>query len=508
MGRFTRRDFLRAGGAAFAASMVGWPSTAHADWGDFPAPLPSSPWPSTPPNYKVLEIFLYGGVSPWETFYHRPGLADPWYGQLPQINALSWACTGSPSPNSQTQSFSNDGGSIHLGPLTKPIWSSYITQRMRLVTLKHGLEPHEAAIPYSITGHVLGRPNFSSLGAAISHRYKSLGSTTPVSYVFMPNNLGVAGDNFQAVDATGMHGGEHRPLKLLVGPGSDSFISRLQRPGMNGSNRDELFNYYRAWYRDRLRWRGGSADADLIRSKGFGAYDSSANTLVNATDLHTLLGTVPLALQDTLECPIGGATMKSDRTGSSILAAAKLLTTAEAAGGARHVCVVDGGVNHYGGAAYDTHGTNIPGTAINLWTTLDALASVIEDPASPDPDKISLDDTLIVLKTEFGRDPINSGGGRNHWPQGYVNMLIGGPVEAPTGSVKNVVGIINNSGFADDNNHYTPSDLQAALHIAAGIFPFESENFGVGDMGPKIKRASEQETAVELWKQILLGQTS
>jgi len=255
----------------------------------------------------------------------------------------------------------------------------------------------------------------------------------------------------------------------------------------------------------------GTPTEEIIRNRGFGAYDASAETLVNATSLQGILRDTPLAIGSTLECPVNGMTPETDKTTASINAAAKLLTTPLSSGGARHVCVVDGGLRmpRPGGAAYDTHngeGGNIASTAVNLWTVLDALANVISDPASPDANKINLDDTLIVLKTEFGRTPIPNGDGRDHWPSGYVNALIGGPVLSD--GTKNVIGEMNDAGVALDDNHYTPTDLQAALHVAAGIFPFEPENFGIGDVGSRVRRATEEETTIALWNHILLGQTA
>jgi hypothetical protein len=54
----------------------------------------------------VLEIFLYGGLSPWETFYVVPTLADPWRSFRGAIDDITWpaGCNG-PSTNTLTQSF-------------------------------------------------------------------------------------------------------------------------------------------------------------------------------------------------------------------------------------------------------------------------------------------------------------------------------------------------------------------------------------------------------------------
>ena len=58
-----------------------------------------SPGPHPVGGYKVLEIFMYGGVSPWETFYVRGGIADPFFGMDAATADLDWSatCTGIPS---------------------------------------------------------------------------------------------------------------------------------------------------------------------------------------------------------------------------------------------------------------------------------------------------------------------------------------------------------------------------------------------------------------------------
>jgi hypothetical protein len=42
---------------------------------------------------------------------------------------------------------------------------------MRVLVLRHDFEPHEAAIPLSLTGLPPGNPRFAGLGAAIEHRF-------------------------------------------------------------------------------------------------------------------------------------------------------------------------------------------------------------------------------------------------------------------------------------------------------------------------------------------------
>ena len=66
---------------------------------------------------------------------------------------------------------------------------------------------------------------------------------------------------------------------------------------------------------------------------------------------------------------------------------------------------VNGGFLQVTGAAggYDTHDYCAETQARNLFATLKALMDVIAAPGDTAPDKINLDETLIILNTDFGR---------------------------------------------------------------------------------------------------------
>src|SRR5688500_5205492 len=79
-----RRTFMSLlGGAAGAAVVMRATRTAHADtFGAFPEGKAGVQLPETVRAKKVLEIFLYGGLSPWETLYFvrdygKPDNPDP-----------------------------------------------------------------------------------------------------------------------------------------------------------------------------------------------------------------------------------------------------------------------------------------------------------------------------------------------------------------------------------------------------------------------------------------------
>ena len=506
MKKLKRRQFIKTvgkGAAALGISMA-VPRTAFAAWGDFAGP--SVVWPSGLPNTKVLEIFLYGGLSPWETFYVRPPLT--WRNFQPEISGLSWSCSGPPSSATETRSFHNDalGQAVHLGPMTKPLWRNDIVNRMRLVVLQHDLLPHEAAIPYALTGLRLGRPQLAGLGAPIQRRFmETTPRALPYSYVCIPRVFSFPGDNLQATTAIGVHPGTSRPLALRIGAGTDSLVTLLERSNVDAGS-DAVLNHYRARYRDQLRHLGTGSPA---RSKGFAAYDSSAESLLSASALRTLLTTAPLTLRTDVACAHPGSPPMPnppiDNIPGTAIRTAAFLLTRPGADAARYVCVVDGGLREAsGGGGYDTHNTgHVTDTAVNLWNTLSALADVIQDPTQPiDPNKINLNDTMIVLTTEFGRTPARIGNGRDHWPNGYVNVLIGGPITS-----SGIAGAIRDaSGIADASNVFSATDIRAAVLLSVPIDPFADGNFGVGDVSASLRVTGvggEDQTSARIRRQIL-----
>jgi hypothetical protein len=147
---------------------------------------------------------------------------------------------------------------------------------------------------------------------------------------------------------------------------------------------------------------------------------------------------------------------------------------------ASYVCVSDVGLYEAsGGGGYDTHTQNALDTATNFDNLLSALLEIINAPGEGDPTKIDLDDTLIILNTEFGRTPEPQGGsGRNHHPYGFVTSFIGGPI---TAAHKGVSGAIGRDGMATPAQSATPSENRMAALLALGIWPFAPEGFNVSD---------------------------
>ena len=162
------------------------------------------------------------------------------------------------------------------------------------------------------------------------------------------------------------------------------------------------------------------------------------------------------------------------------------------------MCVSDVGLfEASGGGGYDTHTDNARDTATNFDNMLKSLLGIINAPGETNPNKISLDDTLIILNTEFGRTPRAQGTtGRNHHPYGYVTAFIGGP------TTKGVSGAIGPNGQAD--MYATPAQNRIAALLALGIWPFSPEAFAVSD----VPSATGEVDAALKAMQMCLGRTA
>src|SRR5438874_9803389 len=149
--RMRRRSFLTlAGGAAGAAVLLGRSTFARA-FGEFPAGSESVQLPENVRAKRVLEVFLYGGLSPWETLYFVRNYGTPTDPQFPNQQYYAFASDNASQFNTcgmsdQPRVVGTDalGASVELGPFATRLWNrSDVVDRMRIVVQKHNLEPHE-----------------------------------------------------------------------------------------------------------------------------------------------------------------------------------------------------------------------------------------------------------------------------------------------------------------------------------------------------------------------------
>jgi len=224
-----RRTLLKRAGIGIAGLGAGlFSRAALAAWGDQPGGV----WPAASgPVRSILEIYLWGGMAPWETFYFRPGTGNTSRGFDADVSSLGWnaACPGTPA-GLVSQFLANDsnGKAVHLGPFAKPLWRTDIASRLRVIVMQHDLAPHEAAIPYALSGRRLGRPGACGLGAPMQRRARALDATNahplPFSYCMAPD-AAIGSPLFNMLDAVGDHGGNAKPVVIPIGSSTPSLYS-------------------------------------------------------------------------------------------------------------------------------------------------------------------------------------------------------------------------------------------------------------------------------------------
>ena len=78
-----------------------------------------------------------------------------------------------------------------------------------------------------------------------------------------------------------------------------------------------------------------------------------------------------------------------------------------------------------------------------------------------------LDDTLVIVNTEFGRTPkINSNAGRDHWPQVFSIAMAGGGVKGGY-----IHGASDPTGSTPEDDPFTVDNYAATIYNLIGIDP-------------------------------------
>ncbi len=452
---------------------------------------------------NVLEIFLYGGLSPWETLYLVEEYGTPSDPNYPNTMFYTFPGTGSSSisralsdcsfPGGEPMgvSFAQDalGADVKLGPFAYRLRQrTDITSRMRLLVQKHTLEPHEAAVPQALTGKPVGQPSAAGLGSHMQRYFAEradAGRQSPFSYVFATG--GLSGDNVSAAAATGMHPGLARPLLIKIdnAEGFTDLLARGEVGNLDSRDKyDQLVAAYKDQFNERLKWQG---QGEPVRSSRLTDLENAIKAVGGVDAISSVMDASLFVDRRGDAC---GDSNGQDIPGMSLNAARHLLTHPTEP--ARYVCVSDIGLYEAsGGGGYDTHSRNSSDTARNFDNLMRNLGDIINQPGENDATKLDLDKTLIIINTEFGRTPWSQGGGsgRNHHPYGYVTAMIGGPITAAQAGIH---GAIGPNGLAS-GDFIKPTENRIAALLALGIWPFSPEAFAVSD----VRNAGDEASAAK-----------
>jgi hypothetical protein len=472
----SRRTVLKALGIGAATLLLPRPSRAES-FGVFPRSQ-SFGLPEDRCVKNILEIYMYGGLSPWESFYFVPDRGKrnkTFYHAFDDAGENTQALEACGVDRADNQRFAKDaaGVDVHLGPFARALFARPdLIDRLRVVVQRHDLLPHEAAVPYGICGKFVGTPSLACLGAHVQQA-SQIRQERNLPYAYTTMTAAIPSDNTDAFVATGNHPGSARPLRLNM-EDATRLQALLARPGVVADKRKAYDAYLAARverFNERLR-HGGKGDA--LRSKSSRELGASTQALAHVDGLVKLLPESLLATPATSS--LCGAEMANYPEASLKLATHLLKHPTSPA---RYVCVLDSGLRGAsGGGGYDTHGGGEQIVQLtNLENIIGCISRITNKPGEKSADKLDLDETMIILNTEFGRTPQlqDGSGGRNHHAHGYVTVFIGGPVEG-----RKIVGAIDDKGEATD--FVTPTENRIAALLAMGVNPFSADAFSLSDV--------------------------
>jgi Protein of unknown function (DUF1501) len=375
--------------------------------------------PSPPPDTirSCIVLMLYGGPSHLDTWDMKPQAPVEIRGEYQPISTSvpgRFVCE-------------------HL-----PRLAGFVDRLAVVRSMQHGMSNHNSAMYQALVGRrpkidldVLGADratDFPSLGSSLSYlaAARILPPTShPLINVALPhvmhNVVDLAGQN------AGFLGGQYDPLQITSDPNlSDFRVPNLSLPP--GVNRERMS--------DRLT---------LLRSLqsniGPGSNESIAMYHQRALDLLQ-----SDAIQRAFRIDLENSETR-DRYGRNTLGQSLLLARKLVEAGVRFINVNDKVYNGQD-ANWDSHASIFPRHRELLEPFDQGFSALVEDLDQ----RGLLETTLIIVMGEFGRSPrINTGGGRDHWPDCYSVVMAGGGVA---------------SGAA-----YGQSDRQGAYPIADAVTP-------------------------------------
>jgi Protein of unknown function (DUF1501) len=151
-----------------------------------------------------------------------------------------------------------------------------------------------------------------------------------------------------------------------------------------------------------------------------------------------------------------------DHLGGQSMLLARRLT--EAGVPVVQVCCAAGDLNGGAGDMWDTHADNFNRLKNRLLPVFDRGASAL---LADLDSRGTLDETLVVFLTDFGRTPkINRAAGRDHYPGVYSVALAGGGIRGGQ-----VYGSSDSNGAFPRTQPCGPADMHATIFHALGISP-------------------------------------
>ena len=427
----TRRDALRGIGTGFG--MAGFAAQAG-----FAEQKSGNPWtprtPHLPPRAKhVIFLFLNGGLSQMDSFDYKPML-DQYDGKpLPYATPRTEFATGNlmRSPFRFQQYGQNGTWVSELFPKMAGIIDEFCIIRSMISDIPN----HGPSMLMMNTGHSrVGRP---SMGSWVTYGLGTLNQNLPGYIVLSPGASGDGGNTrwgsaflpavFQGTFVSDRGGDPRKQIAYLGNP-------RLSLP----QQRRQL---------------------DLLKDLNEGYLEQ----LQSAPELEATVQSMEVAFRMQTEAPeVFDLSKESqatrERYGDGDFARGCLMARRLVEHGVRMVQVYYGNANDW-----DQH-ADIMGHKVHAGKSDGPIAALIQDLR----ERGLLNETLVLIGSEFGRTPVvNLGGfrsvhnGRDHNVHGFTYLLAGGGVKRGT-----VFGSTDDFGFKVAENPVHVHDLHAtALHL-------------------------------------------
>lgn len=404
-----RRSFLRIGmiggfGSTLGFGLPDWLrlTTAMAD-----PPVDGSP-PAGPRAKSVIHIFLPGGMAHQDTFDPKPYAPVEYRGGLQTVRtAIDGVVFGNRLPS-----------------------IARVADRMTIIrSFSHGEAAHERGTHNMFTGY---RPSpalvYPSMGSIVSNELGGRQNLPP--YVCVPNQPNVfAGSGYLS--------NSFAPFSVGADPARGDFVVRdLNLPGgvdeARFTRRQKLLDAVNAHFAEKEK----SDNLDAMDSFYQRAYDLlSSQTAREAFDLK--------AEPDAIKERYG-----RNQAGMRMLLCRRLVEA-----GVRFVSMTYG--------SWDMHQKIDQGMQSQIPPFDRALAALIVDL----DERGLLDETLVMVTTEFGRTPrINPDGGRDHWPRVFSVALAGGGIKRGY-----VHGASDATATEVDRDGVGPEDLARTMFTLIGV---------------------------------------
>lgn len=393
---------------------------------------------STSPK-RCIVLYCWGGISHHESFDPKPDAPQEIRGLFNPIDTATPGIT-----------FSE-----HIPMLAQQ------TEKLAVIrSIHHTDSAHGRGMYWNMTGHkppakrpgniAPERADWPSLAAMIS-KFRSAPKGVPRA-VRLPYPM-VDNGTLQAGEYGGWLGAEYDPIVMRTPAGTEyGGVSRSlgsQVLNLKTDLDEKRLTQRRSLMRSLERTPGQTKDFEnFLHYRELAADMLLSSSVKDAYDLDK-------------EAPSVRERYGNHIGGQSMLLARRLT---EAGVPIVQVVASSGDLNGGSGDMWDTHSDNFNRLKNRLLPVLDRGASaLLEDLA----DRGTLDETLVVFLTDFGRTPrINQSAGRDHYPHAYSVALAGCGIQGGQ-----AYGSSDGHGAFPRSRPCGPEDLHATIFQALGISP-------------------------------------